>query len=163
MIFKERPKGPNNFLKIKAGESIKGILRGEIFDYSQHWNTGKSEPCEGEGCVLCGEGLKKSFRFRCNILTKEVNPEYGEKYVCKIFEQGGVTYDFLKSLAEDFDLEKTVLKISRVGEKMQTKYTIVPLPGVVDDTKFKDIPLHDLTKFEKEEAHDQGSEDSIPF
>lgn len=159
MKFKERPKGPNNFLKIKAGESIKGILRGEIFDYSQHWHLNKGEQCAGEGCVLCAEGAKKSFRFRANILIKN---EAGN-YECKIFEQGGVTYDFLKSLSEDFDLEKTVLKISRVGEKMQTKYTIVPLPGVVDDTKFKDIPLHDLTKFEKEEVHEEAADDAIPF
>jgi hypothetical protein len=158
MKFKERPKGPNNFLKIESGQTIKGILRGELFDYEQHWSMNRGEPCKGPSCLLCEEGHKKTFRFRANILINE-----GGIYTCKIFEQGGPVYDFLKGLSEEYDLEKTVLKITRTGEKLQTKYSIMPVPGVVDDAKFKDIPLHDLTKFEKSETEENAEADSIPF
>lgn len=168
MKFKDRPKNPSAFLKIKPSETVKGVFSGEPLDFYQHWQGQKASVCAlslgAPECGLCKSGEKKNFRFRINILVKEDQGYYSSQ----IFEQGGVVYDQLQSLAQDFDLEKVVVKITRQGEGKQTKYTIVPLPGVLSDEVMKkllEVPLQDLTKFGSDDSEDSEvkSTEDVPF
>lgn len=163
MQFKDRPKGPSIFLKVEPGKSIKGILKGDPLDFQTHWKSGASTVCKGEQCTLCKENVKKGFRFRINFLVNEEGT-----YVAKIFEQGGVVYDQLKSLTADYVLEKTLVKITREGEGLHTKYAILPLPHTFTEESLKmlsGVSLQDLTKFgrEDEEALPSSDDDNIPF
>lgn len=130
MLFVPRQKGlgKDSFLKLADKEEITGIFRGEIYTYRHHWTGSGGLECSGEGCPACAEpapaGEKKrypAFRFRVNFVTSKDG-----KWVSKIFETGGEVYDQLSNLDKKFDLSKTVVEITRNGEKKNTKYTIIP-------------------------------------
>jgi hypothetical protein len=126
----------NLFLRLKDGDSVKVILRGNPSEFFTLWQNGKSSPAP--------EGTKgASFRFRINAIVTE-----NDKYVVKIWEQGTRVYNALKALSEDYDLNKTVLRVSRSGSsKDDTQYSIVPLPGGVDsqaERAIGSLKLHEL-------------------
>jgi hypothetical protein len=124
MKFRDSSKPAGSFLKLKAGESVRGIFQGEPYEFKQHWVNNKSVLCNNE-CELCKEGLKPSFRFRLNFLIKE-----NASYTMKIFEQGWMVYEALKALHEgDYDLSKHLMKITRNGTGTDTTYSIVPVPN----------------------------------
>jgi hypothetical protein len=144
--FIEREKGGKFFLKLKPGESATGIFRGDPHTFRSHWVAGRSVLCTAEKCEHCKQGHRASFKFRLNFVTKE-----NGTYVAKIFEQGGTVYDYLQSMhSADYDLEKTIVKITRHGIGTDTTYQIVPLPnGQVNAAQLKHIAhvkLHDLAK-----------------
>lgn len=126
MKFLQPSEDSRNFLKLKAGESIQGVFRGEIYDFRIHWADSRSSVCAGKDiCELCKSGNKSSFRFRVNFVTKEATG-----YVAKLIEQGWNFYGDMRSLNEGgYELEKFVVKITRQGEGLHTKYTILPLPN----------------------------------
>jgi hypothetical protein len=159
--------GGKNFLKLKAGDKVKGIFRGEPLDFRIHWITGRSSECPGLAtCEHCKTGTKSAFRFRINFITKE-----NDAYVAKILEQGWTTYELLESLHEPYNLEKTVVEITRRGEGLNTSYTVVPLPppnGAVSpelEKKLAAIALHDLKNIEASEntGHALNYGDEVPF
>lgn len=156
-----------HFVKLKAGEKIKGIFRGDPLEFRIHWTANRSSDCPGaDQCEHCKTGLKAKFRFRINFITKE-----NETYVAKIFEQGWVTYEILDSLHEPYNLEKTVVEVTRRGEALNTSYTVVPVPppnGQVSpelEKKLSAIILHDLKNIESLDASITTSEygDDVPF
>lgn len=155
MKFRAEPKvageGGGNFLRLKDGESVKGILQGEPYEFRTLWSGGRPQ--------VVAEGTpKSSFRFRMNIVIKE-----NDKYVMKIWEQGAIVYNTLKGFSEEYDLEKTVLKVTRQGStKDNTDYAIVPLPGGVDaklQGEISKLTLHEL----KEKPQVGTPLDEIPF
>jgi hypothetical protein len=99
------------FVKIKDGESIEGVFRGEPYTYYsafkdpneyQHWSEGKS------------------FRFKISFLVKE-----GEEWKAKIFQQGSRVAKDLLAVKEEYGLDN-VFKIKRTGsDKDDTKYSIL--------------------------------------
>ncbi len=146
--MKFRPKkteDTRNFLKLKDGESLTGVFRGDLFEYRLHWADNHGSVCPGKDtCTLCATGNKAKFRFRVNFLVKE-----GSSYVAKIMEQGWTVYELLREMNEtDYDLEKYVMKITRRGEKLDTTYSIIPAPnGALSEeteAKLKLVPLNDL-------------------
>lgn len=163
MNFKPRSESFKNYLKLKSGESAKGVFRGEPFDFRQHWHNNRSAVCTGTDCILCAEGNNSSFRFRINFVTNE-----NGTYTAKVFEQGGKTYDALRSLHEsDYDLERTVIKITRSGSRNDTTYSVVPVPrGDVTDEmekKISEVKLNDLVKSQNAgDVSDVDNED-VPF
>jgi hypothetical protein len=160
MRFKQTVQTNNSgtFLKLKAGESARGIFSGDPYEFKVHWNAGKTTPCLEVNCPQCNAGNKSAFRFTINVIVKE-----NEAYVAKIFEQGISVYDALKSLHEGgYDLEKHVMKISRQGStKDDTTYAIVPLPnGQINAEmalKLKDVKLHPLNPQKQQEPSNIGS------
>lgn len=107
--------GSKNYLKLKDKESISGIFMGELHEFFILWENKKSrEVTEGTPDA--------KFRFRVNFVTKE-----GAVYVPKIFEQGSIVYRQLAELHEEYDLEKTVVKITRNGTGTDTTYSLLPL------------------------------------
>lgn len=169
MKFRPKSEDTRNFVKLKDGESIVGVFRGELYEFKKHWADNRSTLCEGvESCVLCKAGQKPTFRFRANFLVKEGKDEY----VAKVLEQGWTFYGLLRTLNEgDYDLEKYVMKITRNGTGLTTSYSVIPAPnGLVSsetEKKLKDVVLNDLghiTEGENEPAEPppHGDED-IPF
>jgi hypothetical protein len=138
-----------NILKLKAGESVRGVFRGDLVDFRQHWVNNRSSICTGNAtCELCGAGEKSSFRFQVNIIVKE-----NASYVAKVFEQGRSIYEILSSLHADFPLEKNWIKITRNGEGKNTSYTITPVPNsqlsAEDEKQVAAIKLNDLASVQK--------------
>jgi hypothetical protein len=107
--------GSNLFLKLKDGESKTGVCRGEIYEFTIKWEGGKSSVCSPDD-----EGAKT--RFRLNFVVHEDG-----KFVPKIWEYGLIVYNLLSEIAEEYDLEKTKLKITRRGTGTDTVYMILPL------------------------------------
>lgn len=157
--------GGKAFVKLKDGESIKGVFRGDPHPFRQHWVENRGVFCPGKSCPLCAEGEKSSFRFRINFVMQE-----NGAWVAKVFEQGWTSYDYLKSMHEsDYDLEKTLIKITRRGTGTDTSYSILPVPNGTlkkpDVDAIAAVALHDLSPKEKSEAAatPEESGEDIPF
>ena len=145
--FKAKSEETRNFLKLKSGESIQGVFRGDPYDFRIHWlqKEQRSVLCEGKDkCPVCKLGEKSSFRFRINFITRD-----GEGYVAKVFEQGWQSYQALINLQESgYDLEKQIMMISRQGTGLNTAYSIIPSPkGLLTpehQAKMRDVKLNEL-------------------
>jgi hypothetical protein len=134
MQFNENPSTGNGgiFLKLKEGESAKAILRGNPIVFYKKWENNKYIECE-----RADEGAK--FKFKVNALVNEDGV-----YKAKIFENGPTFYNALKALSEDYDLEKTVVKISRKGSGLDTEYSVLPLPVQLNNEQLKMLDAVEL-------------------
>lgn len=145
--------GKAAFVKLADGESIKGVFRGDPVHFKQHFVNNTGALCPGLAtCEHCKAGLKPAFRFRLNFVTNE-----NGAYVAKIFEQGWIVYESLGSLHEEYDLQKTVVKITRKGEKQNTSYTIIPLPNGLTDEQAAKIAAVPLQRLEKKAPDSQSA------
>jgi hypothetical protein len=153
--FKAKSEDTRHFIKLKSGESIQGVFRGDPYDFRIHWLKAESRSvvCDGkELCKLCASGDKSSFRFRLNFIVKE-----GEDYLAKVIEQGWTSYQALINLQESgYDLEKQIIQISRQGTGLNTSYSIIPSPkGMVTPDKealINAVVLNDLGHVTEEET-----------
>lgn len=153
---KKQGSGSKDFIRLKDGESVVGILSGTPIDFKTHWVNNGTKICSfyTDGtCQYCEQGMSPAFRFKVNFIIQE-----NGMYVAKILEQGWTVYEALEALNTDYDLESWAIRITRKGsDKSNTTYSVVPLPsGKLDDVKMKAlkmIKLHDLgiKKEEKEE------------
>ena len=128
--------GSKTYLKIRPGESIKLILAGDEHCFRIKWHNGKSSPADDND----PEG---KFRFKVNVIVKEDG-----KYVAKVWEQGSIVYNGLMDINEDYKLNKTVLKVTRSGTGTDTTYSLIPMPGGIDEATLsyiRDVKLHNLT------------------
>lgn len=141
--------GGGTFLKLKDGDRIKGVFRGDPAIFRQHFIKAdmKSYLCPGKAdCSHCKAGDKSKFRFRLNFLTQEDNV-----WVAKVFEQGYGTYLELKEMHEsEYDLPSSCVILSRSGEGTDTRYRVTPAKNnggmtPADFKKLDAIPLNDLT------------------
>lgn len=145
--------GSKNYLKLKDKESTKGIFMGELHEFFVVWESNKSREVP--------EGTPESkFRFKVNFVTKE-----GAVYVPKIFEQGSIVYRQLSELHEEYDLEKTVIKITRNGTGTDTTYSLLPL---LKEVVTKEVASHlkeiELLPLEsKGVPSGNGQDDDLPF
>lgn len=153
--------GSKNFIKLKDKESIVGIFRGEPKEMFVVWDGNKSKEVS-EGTA----GAK--FRFRINFVVKE-----GPTYVAKVFEGGSKVYEQLAQLNEEYELDKTFVKISRSGSTMNdTSYAILPVikQAFTKETEavLKTLTLNALeSKAEAQEqysnSHAAEHEEELPF
>ena len=160
MQFNESPDigGGGMFLRLKDGESVKGIPRGSNKVFYVRWNGTHSEPCEKGD-----EGAK--FRFKFNLVINE-----NGEYKAKVFENGAALYNAMKELSEDYDLTQTVVKIKREGNGLDTKYYVTPMPQKIDATQLKQIKSVELNSLEAQGsapvpnmAPTFDSDEEIPF
>lgn len=164
--------GKDAFVKIEPGKSVAGVFRGEPYDFKMHWDNAakRSSTCtQDETCEKCKAGDKPRFRFRLNFVTRD--PQTKERVV-RIFEQSWQTYQTLAALqSAGYNLERTGIQITRIGEGKETKYTLAPLPpdkgGAVSDAQEKEISqlkLYDLANPEAGEPRGESEEaDTVPF
>lgn len=164
MKFSDDPQTNNSggkFVKLKDGESILGVLRGNPKVFYVQWEGGKS--------TECSKGAKDAkFRFRLNIIVNE-----DKQWVAKILEQGATMYSDLKALNEDYPLEETLVKITRFGQGTDTKYTVLPVPPKQqpNESELKMISNIELNSLESKPKTDHSnspepnfdSEEPIPF
>lgn len=160
MKFKElkEKQQKNNFIRLKDGEEVVGVFVGDPVDYYQHYlpNEKKSYLCTGKGCELCKDN-KASFRFRVRFAVSDVN---NNTFEGAIYEGAFGAYKDLASLAEDYDLNKNLIKIKRKGTNKDTRYSFIPKPnGTLPDKEIEDAAkvcgdtIHLPWKFE-----DKGTE-----
>lgn len=113
------------YLSLKDKETVKGVFRGDIAEFREHWTGSHSERCPGAGCSRCAAGDKPRFRFMVNFVLNE-----NGQYVAKVFKQGWLVYGLLRDLNKDYPLENHIVKITRSGSgKNDTTYTVLPVPG----------------------------------
>jgi len=111
----EGGEGGGGYLRLKDGESVTGILRGDIHVF---YAIGF-----GADTRVVGPGQGGKRKYRHAFVVKE-----GQGYAAKIWEFGPKIYDSLSALeAGGWDLQKTLLTINRTGStKENTKYTVTP-------------------------------------
>lgn len=150
--------GGSTFLKFKDGESKIGVFRGEIYEFFQVWENGKSR--------VVGPEEGKS-RFRLNFITKEDG-----ELKAKIFEFSLTTYNVLAEISSDYDLEKTAVKVTRRGMGTDTTYLITPMPPKDQPSEahlggLANIPLnvleHKENKAVKNYAPGSQDEERLPW
>ncbi len=160
MNFREDGEGGNpNLVKLKDKESIYGVLRGDVFEFRQHWPKGQARPsiCPGEGCPLCAQGSKASFRFRANILTLE-----NKAWAAKILEMGWKVYSQLREINRDNPLEGSLLKISRVGTGQNDTNYFVNFVKPVPASEAKALDAIQLLGLEESAAPTGVGDQSAP-
>ena len=142
----ENNSNQTNILKLKPGEEIKGLFRGNSFKFFQHWIPGQKQPIlcgktNGDHCFQCEQGAKVTPRFKVNFLLNE-----NGKIKPMIFEQGMGTLRDLAALNEMTPLDKSYVKIRRTGSGKDTRYPIIILQQVAPDVlkKIESIKLFDL-------------------
>lgn len=130
--------GGEKFLKVKSGESVKGVFMGEIYEYHIRWENGKS--------VIVGPDEPGArSRYELNF----VMPTEG-KLVAKVFGFSQTVYNLLAEIHKEYDLSKTKVKLSRSGEGLETEWSILPLVSDKDKltpellAKIEAIPLNIL-------------------
>lgn len=160
--------GPDKglFLKLKDGDKIRALFRGDPLIYRQHWIGGRSQLCTQKGdCELCKGGDKSKFRFRINVLVQQDGV-----WVAKVFEQGYGMFKDLKELHEgDYNLEETCLALSRSGSGTDTEYRLVPAKDngglkAADIKRLHAIPLIELGERAAETAGEAAdANEDVPF
>lgn len=120
-------------LKLKDGESATGIFCGDFNIFYQNWPKGgvkvtSPEPFAGGGA-----------RFEVNFVVKE-----SASYTPRVFEGGLKIYKQLAALHKEYDLSKTIFKITRSGADKQTTYTFMPLKQAPTAETLKFLSTLDL-------------------
>lgn len=127
--------GGNRFLKLKDGESVVGVFRGEIYEFHTKWVNGKSLPA-------AADDPEAKTRFRANIVINE-----NGKPMAKIFEFAYPVFEQMAMINKKRgDITKIKIDISRIGEGTQTKYILMPSADPVNLRALDNIELHILNK-----------------
>lgn len=113
--------GVKNLVKLKAGESIIGVFRGDPHVVWKHWENNRGYLCTGPGCEPCTR-KKASYRLQVNFVTKE-----NGVLVAKVFEQGYRFQKTLEALNSEYPLESHMVKITRTGNGTDTSYSVMPV------------------------------------
>lgn len=156
--YDEPKTGAGMFLKLSDGDEVLGVFRGNPYEYHIRWDD---ESKRSEEVSEDSEGAK--FRFKINFVTKNSEGDYE----AKIFENSLTVYNKLKEIHAEWDLENTVVKLSRKGEKLKTEYSIVPTKHKVPK-EVLNVELRNLEPDTKPKAHAPNGTydpeiDEIPF
>lgn len=106
--------GGDLFVKIKDGESVVGIFRGEVYEFYSKWEGRK-------GSIVDKSDPDGKPRFRVNFVTTDAG-----QWVAKIFEFGIMVYNQLADINEDAELPSTLVKVTRRGTGTDTTYSVIP-------------------------------------
>lgn len=128
------------FLRLDTGESVNAILRGEPYTYYQIWPQG------GMKQVFTEPTAGAQMRFKINVIVHEDG-----QFVAKIWDFPAATNNMLFEIQKEVDLEKTKLKLSRVGTGKKKAWMIIPL-GPLDAKALKQIEAVELLPLEPREA-----------
>jgi hypothetical protein len=144
MEFKTKAKqssgGSEKFLKLKDGESVIGVFRGEIYEFHMKWVNNKSTPASLDD-------PEAKTRFRANIIV----PVNG-KPVAKIFEFAYPVFEQMANIDKKLKekkrggITKVKVDISRMGEGTSTKYMLMVDDAPVNMNAIDQVELHILNK-----------------
>lgn len=131
-------------LKLKPGESVTGVFKGDPAMFYQHFTGGRSSECPGRNvCQQCASGEKASWRFRLNFIAQDSTGAWS----VKVFEQGRRVYTQLVEINKENPLEHTRVKITRIGADKQTTYQIMPSTKAIttaENATIEKLSLHTL-------------------
>ncbi len=133
-------KGPGEFVHLKDGDAVIGVVQGDVKVFWSRWVDKKTEECSKED-----EGAR--MRFKVNIFNKELGR-------FQLLEQGpGLYGDFKDLQATGYDMQRTWVRLSRKGStKNDTEYTLLTLPEhKVTDAELEMIQSHELLPLTKPE------------
>lgn len=148
------------FVRLKDGESIVGVPRGEVYEFFQVWEGGKSQ-------VVSEDHPNAKSRFRVNLVVHEDG-----EFKARIWEFGLVIYNQLADIASEYDITQTKLKITRRGTGTDTVYMILPILKEPINAKalkaIEAVPLNILEHKQSEpkvvKNHAPGGDDmELPF
>ncbi len=110
--------GADKFLKLKDGESVQGVFRGELYDMGR--------------CSWSGQGYHPDpngySRYRLNFVIWDKEQK---KFIAKIWEFGFTLCETLEEFNTAAPLEKTKVQITRKGTgKENTSYIVFPIGPV---------------------------------
>lgn len=142
--------GPSNYLKLRDGESVIGILRGEMHSFRVKWENGSSTK-------LDEPDRNRHNRWKVNIVVKE-----GSGLVVKVFEYGVDLYDQFADIQEALketgkDISQIKLRISRRGTAMNTKYLVMPRSDdPISPSLMKELEQMKLVILDGEKKKEEG-------
>ena len=121
MKFTDRPKtggsdhgGPTLYLRLKDGEAVNIIPRGEIHEFYSVFGARGEVTATTPGAKL---------RFKMNVVVNEAGT-----LKAKILEFGMTIYDQLAEINKVCDVTKTKIRMSRKGSgKSDTMYMLLPV------------------------------------
>ncbi len=152
--------GPSNYLKIKDGDSVTGVFRGEAHSFRIKWENNKSH-------VIDDPNPANHNRWKLNFVLRE-----GDKFVAKTWEFGITVYDQLSALNAEYDLDSTKVKVTRKGTGTDTAYFILPLlrepipPAIMKEIEAVPLNILDKAPSPKQEEvpwPEAGDHPEIPF
>ncbi len=118
-----------NEIRLKGGESVQGILRGDPYEFEHAFKPGD----------------KPKFRFKINMVLME-----NKAMVCKILSGGWKLYDQLVQLDKaGWKLDQIFMRVSRQGTTINdTVYSATPVPTPPSPETLATVakmPLRELT------------------
>jgi hypothetical protein len=125
--------GGAEFIKLKDGETVRGVFRGEPYIFYQEFGDKSEYDDYAEG---------RSTRFKINFVVKE-----GERYVAKIFGGGYYVLTALVDYKDKHGLD-VVYEVKRNGTGTDTRYTIMYDNKLTDSQldKVKEVKLKELRR-----------------
>lgn len=151
---KHEGNGSSNYLKVEDGKSIQGVFRGEVHEFYQSWPQG------GQKMIFDVPTAGASARFKINFVCQDDG-----KLQAKVWEFGVSVYNQLAELSENFDLEKTKVKITRRGTGKNTQWMIIPLgPAEAKGLKLIEaVPLNVLNGQQSAPSQENKADEEPPF
>ena len=158
MKFTERPKneskgsgGPTLYLRLKDGEAVNIIPRGEIYEFYSVFGV------RGEATSSTPNA---KLRFKMNVVVNEAGT-----LKAKILEFGMTIYEQLSEINKVCDVTKTKIRLSRKGSnKSDTMYMLLPVVNEPISAKvlatIEGIPLNVFGNKPKE--HNPAAMDDFP-
>jgi hypothetical protein len=101
-----------------------------VYEFYKVWKDGRTH-------VVAPLTPNAKERFKINFVVFEDN-----KFKALVFEFGVSVNNQLFELSQEYDLEKTKVKITRIGEGLKTLYSITPLDPIkhpISKEKLKEI------------------------
>jgi hypothetical protein len=136
------------FVKLKDGDSIEGIFRGEPRFFYQTFGERTEHNTWAEG---------RNFRFRVNMFTKDDEGIYA----AKIFQGGAKVRDAILDARDEYGLD-CMFKIKRTGStKEDTRYAILFKSQLTPEelTKIKSTQLRSLVNPTSEKCDSSEEKD----
>lgn len=148
---KAREESGGLFIRLKDGDAIEGVFRGEPYCFYQKFKDPNEYTEWAEG---------RAFKFKINFITRENGAP-----VAKIFQGGARVRDILLDAIDEYGID-TVFKIKRTGsEKETTRYSILFKTALTPEQLdlINKVELHSLERRLRDEEPPPYEDEEDPF
>lgn len=139
-----------SFIKLKDGDEVVGVFRGEPYTFYQEFKSRIEYPYKVEGA---------SFKFRVNFVIKSK-----DGYVAKILQGGATMAEQISACKDEYGLD-CIYKIKRKGSgKDDTTYSVLFKSELTPAQKkeLASVELLSLTSEKKQSSHPAFEEAPLP-
>lgn len=147
-------------IKMKGGQDIEGVFRGDPVMDRKHFIDQKPNECIGlPNCPLCAAGHKASVKFYLNMAVKT-----SSGYSMRVMGFSPGKFTQLNSIRSKIKtpFERTSFSVSREGEGLDTDYIIIPQGECPDMVEVESLPIFDLPTV-IDRPKDQDRDSRTPF